>query len=152
MIAVIQRVTQASVSIPTQSNSISHGYLILLGVADNDTSKDALLLANKTIKLRLMSDSQQKMNLSLTDSDGELLVVSQFTLLGDVSKGNRPSFVKAAPPSLAQKLYHEYVKIIKDAGLKVKTGFFGQYMQLNLINDGPTTIIINSKQLKQLNK
>ncbi len=78
MIAVIQRVTQASVSIPTQSNSISHGYLVLLGVADNDTSKDAHLLANKTIKLRLMSDSQQKMNLSLTDSDGELLLLRSF--------------------------------------------------------------------------
>ena len=149
MIAVIQRVTQASVSVPTQEYSIGHGYLVLLGVAQGDTLTDARLLANKTIKLRLMPDSQQKMNLSLTDVNGELLVVSQFTLLGDASKGNRPSFVKAAPPSLAQKIYHEYVEIIKNAGLKVKTGFFGQYMQLSLINDGPTTIILDSKQLNK---
>jgi len=149
MIAIIQRVTKASVSIPAKKQSIKTGFLILLGVNSSDTETDVKLLADKTIKLRIMSDKDKKMNLSLSDVHGEVLVISQFTLLGDVSKGNRPSFIKAAPPKLAKKLYNQYIEELRNTGLSVKTGYFGEYMEVSLINDGPTTIILDSQQFKR---
>lgn len=149
MIAVIQRVKKASVAVPRKTNTIGAGLLILIGVRDGDTPADARLLAEKTRKLRIMPDSDNKMNLTISQTDSELLVISQFTLLGDVSKGNRPSFAHAAAPETAQELYHLYIDHMKEAGIPISTGFFGENMQVTLINDGPTTIILDTQTLKK---
>ena len=146
MLAIIQRVSQAKVTVNQKTISqIGPGFLILLGVIQGDTDQDLSYLVKKISQLRIMADKQQKMNLTLKDTGGELLVVSQFTLAADVSKGNRPSFIKAAEPQLAKKFYHQFVDQLKTLSLKVKTGQFGTYMNLHLINDGPVTIIINSR-------
>ena len=143
MKAVLQRVSKARVKIKNRTIAkIGPGYLILLGIHKNDTGKNADSLAQKIINLRLMSDKNNKMNLSLGDSGGEILVVSQFTLLADTSS-RRPGFTQAAPPDKAKILYRRFITQLKQGGVVVKEGLFGAYMHLSLTNDGPVTIILN---------
>ncbi|OGM10566.1 D-tyrosyl-tRNA(Tyr) deacylase [Candidatus Woesebacteria bacterium RBG_16_36_11] len=144
---VIQRVNKASVERVTDSKivgSINKGFFILVGVGKEDQLEDAKVLAEKVSKLRIMSDTEDKMNLSLKDVEGELLVVSQFTLFADTSRGNRPSFINAGLPEKAKEIYEYFVKNLKEQGLKVETGSFGDYMKINTELDGPVTIIIES--------
>jgi D-aminoacyl-tRNA deacylase len=142
---IIQRVKQASVEIDKKEFSrIGPGYLILFGVKEGDTEKEVQLLAEKTVNLRVMSDEQDKMNRSILDVDGSILVVSQFTLYADTTGGRRPSFIQAAKPEIANKLYELFIQKLKDLGVKnVQTGKFGTYMFVSLVNDGPVTIIID---------
>jgi len=145
--AVIQRVSSAKVSVDGEVvSSISGGLLVLLGVAKDDAEADARYLADKTINLRIFEDDAGKMNLSVADTKGEILVVSQFTLCGDCRKGRRPSFSDAAGPAKAEALYEVYVSALADMGLKPKTGVFQAYMDVELINDGPVTILLDSKK------
>lgn len=146
MIALVQRVKSASVSVDNkQISAIGPGLLVLLGVADTDEQQDIRYVADKTVNLRVFSDDNGKMNLSLKDSGGQLLVVSQFTLLGDCKKGRRPSFVHAAEPEKADAFYQEFVTQVAQKGIDVKTGQFQAMMDVALVNDGPVTIIIDSK-------
>lgn len=143
MKALIQRVKRASVSIEGKLySSISSGLLVFLGVEKDDEKVNAEKLAQKVINLRVFEDENDKMNLSLKDVKGEMLVVSQFTLCGDCKKGTRPSFDKAAPPDRANQLYEEFVNNIKNSGLKVETGKFRAMMDVALINDGPVTFML----------
>lgn len=143
MKALVQRVKTASVTIGEELYSqIGAGMLILLGVEQADSSENAQKLAEKLINLRIFEDENEKMNKSLKDVNGEIMVVSQFTLMGDCKKGTRPSFDKAAPPKIANALYEEFVKIISDYGLIVKTGKFQAMMDVSLINDGPVTFMV----------
>ena len=147
MKALLQRVTKASVSVAGEVvGRIGHGLVVLLGVANGDTEKDAQYLAQKTTNLRIFSDEVGKFNLSALDINGELLVISQFTLLADARKGRRPSFVEAAPPDQAEKLFDYFVEQLRALGLKVETGRFQQYMQVEIHNDGPVTILLDSKE------
>ena len=147
MRAVIQRVTCASVSIEGKIiSSISKGLLVLLGVGENDDNSDAIYLAEKTAGLRIFEDDEGKMNLSVSDIDGEILVISQFTLYADCRKGRRPSFIDAARPEKAIPLYEAYVSALTNTGLKVGTGVFQAHMEVELINDGPVTILLDSKK------
>lgn len=141
---VIQRVTNASVSIDGKTISeIKGGFLILLGFGKEDSEDAVRKMAEKIIKLRIMSDENDKMNKSILDVQGEVLVVSQFTLLADTSGGNRPSFINAAPPEKAKKLYELFILELKRLGInKVETGSFGTYMHVTLTNDGPVTIMV----------
>jgi D-tyrosyl-tRNA(Tyr) deacylase len=150
MIAVIQRVKFARVTIENQNFSeIGHGLLVLLGVSDSDLPKDSTKLSVKIPKLRIFSDFDGKMNLSVLDVGGEILVVSQFTLLADASQGNRPSYIKAARPEVATPLYQQFCKEMEiNTKKEVKTGIFGADMKIELLNDGPVTIILDSNQLK----
>lgn len=150
MKAVIQRVKHASVTIDgIQVSAVNMGYLILLGVEQGDTKADADKLVKKIPVLRIFEDENEKMNLSCLDVDGEILVVSQFTLCADCSHGRRPSFTNSAPPMEAEMLYEYFVDELKKAGVKkVDTGHFGADMKVNLLNDGPVTIILDSKDLK----
>ncbi len=150
MKAVIQRVKHASVTIDgVQVSAVNMGYLILLGVEQGDTKADADKLIKKIPVLRIFEDENEKMNLSCLDVDGEILVVSQFTLCADCSHGRRPSFTNSAPPKEAEMLYEYFVDELKKAGVKkVDTGRFGADMKVNLLNDGPVTIILDSKDLK----
>ena len=143
MKALIQRVRNASVTIDGEIYSqIGAGMLIFLGVEKTDEIENAKKLADKLINLRVFDDENGKMNKSLLDTKGEILVVSQFTLLGDCKKGTRPSFDLAAPAEKAKELYEEFVKIISSYGLKVKSGKFQAMMDISLINDGPVTLMI----------
>ena len=145
MRAVVQRVKQSSVTADNEIvGQIGNGLLVLLGVANGDTAKDADYLANKIIHLRIFEDENRKMNRSLLETGGELLVVSQFTLLADCRKGRRPSFIEAAEPQKATKLYEHFVKVVRAKGVAVQTGRFRVMMQVELINDGPVTVIIES--------
>ena len=146
MKAVIQRVSEASVRVDGElTGAIGKGFLVLLGVMDGDTEEDADILAAKTAKLRVFTDENDKMNLSLTDVDGEVLCVSQFTLCADVKKGNRPSFTPSAPPSEADRLYEYFMRRLKAEGVKnVEHGIFGADMKVSLLNDGPVTILFDS--------
>lgn len=147
MRAVIQRVSQASVVVAAQTvGAIGQGLMVLLGVAQKDTSKDAVYLAEKTASLRIFEDDNGKMNRSIEDIDGSILVVSQFTLLGDCRKGRRPGFTDAAPPELADALYQDYVDALRSKGITVATGVFRADMQVALINDGPVTIMLDSRK------
>lgn len=147
MRVVIQRVSTANVRVNDEMVSlINKGLLVLLGVGHDDTDKDIEFLCDKIINLRIFEDENDKMNLSLLDVNGELLVVSQFTLFGDTKKGKRPNFMNAAPSDLANEKYLKFVERCKTYGIKVKTGVFGQHMDVALINDGPVTIIIDSKK------
>lgn len=150
MKAVIQRVKHASVTIDgIQVSAVNMGYLILLGVEQGDTKADADKLVKKIPVLRIFEDENEKMNLSCLDVDGEILVVSQFTLCADCSHGRRPSFTKSAPPAEAEMLYEYFVEELNKAGVKkVETGRFGADMKVDLLNDGPVTIILDSKDLK----
>jgi D-tyrosyl-tRNA(Tyr) deacylase len=144
---VVQRVLKASVVVnKKQVGAIGKGLFVLLGVDQNDGDKDAFFLAEKLSKLRIMSDENDKMNLSITDTTKQVLVVSQFTLIADTQKGNRPSFVKAAQPQLAKKLYNLFISKLEDQGLQVQTGKFGAYMDISARLDGPVTIIIDSNK------
>ena len=149
MKALIQRVTKGSVSIDGKTISeIKNGFVILLGVYDGDTEKESKLLAEKTANLRVMSDGNDKMNLSIIDVKGEVLVVSQFTLCADCSGGRRPSFINAAKPDIAKNLYQLYVtELIRLGVAKVVTGEFGAYMKVDIENDGPVTILLDTKEL-----
>lgn len=142
---VVQRVNKASVSAKGDKvGSISKGLLILVGIKKGDSPKEAELLAAKLSGLRVMADSQGKMNLSVKDINAEALVVSQFTLYADTSGGNRPSFINAALQEDARKIYDHFVAKLKELGLKLETGSFGNYMQIESILDGPVTIIIET--------
>lgn len=143
MKALIQRVKNASVTIEGEIySSIGFGMFILLGVEKEDSSDNAQRLAEKLINLRVFDDENGKMNKSLLDVKGEILVVSQFTLMGDCKKGTRPSFDKAAPPDKANQLYEDFVKFISQYGLSVKTGKFQAMMDISLINQGPVTFMV----------
>jgi D-aminoacyl-tRNA deacylase len=146
---VVQRVSSGSVLIESENfkQEIKKGFVILLGIRNEDTEKDAIFLADKCTNLRVFEDQEEKMNLSLKDIDGEVLVISQFTLYGDAQKGNRPSFVVAAKPETTIPLYEKFIKRMKEnlSTEKVKEGIFGAMMEVKIINDGPVTIIIDSK-------
>jgi len=147
MRAVIQRVSRAKVTVNGQiAGEIGLGLLVLLGVGAGDTCEDADYLAEKTIGLRIFEDTGGKMNLSVADVSGALLVVSQFTLYGDVRRGRRPSFDAAAPPQPARKLYEYFVEKVRAAGLRCETGRFQEMMQVELVNDGPVTLLLDSKK------
>ncbi len=147
MKALIQRVTGAKVSIAGEEvGRIGRGLVVFVGVAGGDTEKDIDYLVQKTVQLRIFSDEAGKFNLSALDIKGELLLVSQFTLLADTRKGRRPSFTQAAPPNEAEKLFDEFVKQAHTTGLKVATGRFAQYMQVEIYNDGPVTISLDSRE------
>ncbi len=146
MRAVIQRVKKSSVTVDDiVIGSIGTGLLTLLGVADGDTLKDANYLADKISNLRIFEDDKGRMNKSLLETGGEMLVVSQFTLIGDCRKGRRPSFIKAGHPEMANKLYEYFAEQVKQAGVSVQTGQFGAMMDVKLINDGPVTFVLESK-------
>lgn len=140
---LIQRVQNAEVSVDKNVvGKIGKGFLVLCGITHNDTEKEADYLAKKLLGLRVFEDENEKMNLSIKDINGELLIVSQFTLYADCSSGNRPSFTNAAKPEIANKLYEYFIEQCKSYGLKVETGIFGANMQISLINDGPVTIML----------
>ncbi|MBM3207519.1 MAG: D-tyrosyl-tRNA(Tyr) deacylase [Chlamydiae bacterium] len=142
---VVQRVLAASVTVDGNVvGSIQKGLLILLGVHKNDTKEQASWLASKVATLRVFSDKDQKMNLSLKDTEGSVLVVSQFTLYGNCMSGRRPDFLEAAKGSQAEALYLDFVKDLQDLGLNVQTGVFGADMKVSLVNDGPVTFVIES--------
>jgi len=144
MKAVIQRVSEARVNVGHKTISqIGPGLLVLLAVTHQDTEKEAEWLAEKIVNLRIFSDENGKMNLSVKDKKGSLLVVSQFTLYGDVQKGKRPSFIKAAPPEQAENLYNLFIEKVKDnKEISIKSGRFGAMMNVSLVNDGPVTLIV----------
>ncbi|WP_250631696.1 D-aminoacyl-tRNA deacylase [Rhodoflexus caldus] len=150
MIAVIQRVTEASVTIEGRVHGkIATGFLVLLGIAHNDTAEDVEWLAGKIAGLRVFSDDEGKMNRALADIDGNILLISQFTLHASTKKGNRPSFTEAAPPPVATPLYEAMIERLQQlTGKKIETGIFGADMKVRLLNDGPVTIIIDSKNKK----
>jgi D-tyrosyl-tRNA(Tyr) deacylase len=147
MKAVIQRVSKASVAVDNKKvANILHGVLVLLGIEELDTQEDINWLSNKIINLRVFDDENGVMNNSLHDSDGEVIVVSQFTLYASTKKGNRPSYIKAAKPSIAVPLYNKFIETFESKlGKKVQTGKFGSHMELEIYNDGPVTIIIDTK-------
>ncbi len=140
---VLQRVNSASVKVGGEiCGSIGKGYLVLLGVGHEDTEEDCRRLADKIINLRIFSDENDKINLSLTDVGGDLLVVSQFTLYADCRKGNRPNFIQAGKPDKAEELYDYFVEYCRSKGKRVETGIFGADMKVSLENDGPFTVIL----------
>ncbi len=148
MRAVVQRVSQASVSVDGQVvSSIGRGLLVLLGVGRDDAAADVGFLAEKTVGLRVFEDDQGKMNLGVLDVAGELLVVSQFTLLGDVRRGKRPSFTDAMEPVRANELYQAFCAACRAQGVKVGEGVFRADMKVALVNDGPVTLLLDSKKL-----
>ncbi len=148
MRAVLQRVSQAQVVVADETvGAISQGLLVLLGVEQDDAEGDAELLAKKTAKLRLFEDDESKMNLSVEDIGGEILVVSQFTLAADCRKGRRPGFSRAAPPEKANRLYQHYVAQLRQRGLTIATGRFQAMMQVSLTNDGPVTFLLDSNKV-----
>ncbi len=148
MRAVVQRVTCSDVTVDGKiTGSIEKGFMVLLGVEDGDTEKDAAYIADKVTGLRVFEDSEGKMNLSIKDVGGQVLAVSQFTLLGDARKGKRPSFIKAARPEEANALYRDFVDKVKNEGIDVQEGIFQADMLVRIYNDGPVTILLDSKKL-----
>ena len=148
MRAVVQRVKKGSVEIEKkETGKIEEGLVVLLGVGQKDVEKDAEYLAEKIVNLRIFEDKEGKMNLSVKDINGQILVISQFTLYGDCKKGRRPSFISAALPDKAAKLYDYFVKYIKNYSLTVETGRFQAMMLVKIFNDGPVTILLDSEKL-----
>ena len=146
MIAVIQRCSRGKVTVSEKVvGEIAHGLVILLGVQKDDIENDADFLVNKISGLRVFSDENDKMNLSIKDVDGSALVISQFTLCGDLKKGRRPSFVNAAPPEDGNRLYEYFMAELNQSGVQVQSGEFGARMNVELVNDGPVTFVLNSK-------
>lgn len=146
MRVIIQRVLNASVAIDEVIYSqISHGFLILLGITHDDTKEDIAWLVQKIVNLRVFNDEKGKMNCSIQEIKGEILIVSQFTLFASTKKGNRPSFINSARPEIAIPLYETFIDEIKMTGVEVQTGMFGADMKVGIVNDGPVTIIIDSK-------
>ncbi|MBM4446888.1 MAG: D-tyrosyl-tRNA(Tyr) deacylase [Chloroflexi bacterium] len=146
MKALVQRVTKASVSVNGEVvGEIGRGLVVLVGVARGDTERDAAYLAEKMTSLRVFADEASKFNLSVLETKGEVLIISQFTLLADTRKGRRPSFEEAAPPEQAEALINFLIGRVRDTGLKVETGRFQQHMLVEIYNDGPVTISLNSK-------
>jgi len=144
--ALLQRVTGASVSVGGEVvGSIGRGLVVLVGVANGDSDKDIQYLAQKIVNLRIFADKEEKFNLSALDIGAEVLLVSQFTLLADTRKGRRPSFTDAAPPPQAEELFELFVSEARASGLRVETGRFQQHMQLEIHNDGPVTIMLDSR-------
>ena len=147
MRAVVQRVSSASVTVAGEIvGQIEAGLVVLLGVGHSDTDEDARQLAAKIVELRIFGDDEGKMNRSLADVAGAMLVVSQFTLFGDCRKGRRPSFIEAAPPELAERLYEDFVAAVALRGIRVATGRFRQHMDVALMNDGPVTLLLDSQK------
>ncbi len=148
MIAVLQRVKRASVSVDGEVvGACSHGLLILLGVAAEDTEADADVLAKKIANLRIFTDENDKLNLSVKDVDGEALVVSNFTLMANYKKGNRPDYMRSAPPAVANELYEYFTQLLSAELRRVETGRFGEHMEISTICDGPITIVLDSNIL-----
>lgn len=148
MRAILQRVRRAEVSVDGKTiGKTDGGYLILLGVKTGDTEEEARFLAKKTAELRVFTDPEGKMNLSLLDIGGSALVVSQFTLYADCKKGRRPAFINAEKPPLSENLYLRYVDFLREAGTKVETGEFGAHMLVSLENDGPVTILLDTEEI-----
>ena len=146
MIAVIQRCASSSVKIDNKKISeITYGLMVLLGICIDDEEKDAEYIAKKIQTLRIFNDENKKMNLSIKDVKGSILVVSQFTLCANIKKGSRPSFINAAPPSIGKRLYNYFISYLKNTGTKVHTGEFGADMNVELINQGPATFVIDSE-------
>jgi D-tyrosyl-tRNA(Tyr) deacylase len=144
---LVQRVSKASVSVGGQLvDSIDRGLVVLLGVASDDSEKDAVYLADKVLNLRIFSDEAGKFNLSLRHCEGELLIISQFTLLADTHKGRRPNFIAAAPPDDAEALFERFVQLVRASGLKAATGVFGGHMLVEIHNEGPVTIMLDSRE------
>lgn len=148
MRAVVQRVSRARVTVEGRiTGEIGAGAVILLGVGREDQSAAATYLAEKIANMRIYADAEGRMNRSLLESGGAALIVSQFTLYGDTRGGRRPGFTRAAAPELAQRLYEEFVAVLRGLGIRVETGIFQSYMAVELVNDGPTTIILDSEKL-----
>jgi D-tyrosyl-tRNA(Tyr) deacylase len=147
MRACVQRVSEASVTVAGEVvGRINRGLVVLLGVAADDTSEDARYMAEKIVELRIFPDDAGKMNPSLAECGGAMLVISQFTLFGDCRKGRRPSFIDAAPPELGEQLYQEFVAAVAAKGIDVATGQFRRHMDVALVNDGPVTLLLDSKK------
>ena len=147
MRAVVQRVSRASVTVDEKVvGQIDRGFLVLLGVAEGDGEAEVIYMAQKIAGLRVFEDADGKMNLSLKEVDGQMLVVSQFTLLGDCRKGRRPSFVAAARPEQAKKLYEAFAAEVEGQGIGVQTGTFQVHMDVELVNDGPVTLLVDSEK------
>ncbi|MEN2467678.1 D-aminoacyl-tRNA deacylase [Ornithinibacillus sp. FSL M8-0202] len=146
MRAIIQRARDARVTVKDEVvGKIDNGFVVLIGVTHEDTVEDAQYLANKIVNLRVFEDEQEKMNLSLTDVNGEILSISQFTLYGDTRKGRRPNFMQAAKPQQANELYEKFNEMLRQEGIKVEVGRFGAMMDVTLTNVGPVTFILDSK-------
>ncbi|MCP3773948.1 D-aminoacyl-tRNA deacylase [Paenibacillus sp. MZ04-78.2] len=147
MRVVLQRSKAAQVTVNGETvGRIDHGLVLLVGIADGDTEEDARYIADKIAGLRIFEDDQEKMNHSVLETGGQVLSISQFTLYGDCRKGRRPNFMAAARPELAEPLYERFNGMLREAGLHVETGRFGEMMDVSLINDGPVTLIVESKQ------
>lgn len=147
MRAVVQRVSESDVTVDGKVvGAIDRGLLVLLGVTEDDEEEDARMMADKIIGLRIFNDDQGKFNLALEDVGGAVLVISQFTLLGDCRKGRRPSFSTAARPEKAVPLYERVVQLLRERGVTVATGTFGAHMDVRLVNDGPVTVLIDTKK------
>lgn len=145
MRAVVQRVSSASVTVDEKVvGGIGQGLLVLVAVRDGDTERDARWLANKVISLRLFTDADDKMNLSVAEVGGSILAISQFTLYGDCRRGRRPSYSNSAPPEVASGLYRQFVTDLRGSGLEVQEGVFQAHMHVSLVNDGPVTVIVDS--------
>ena len=147
MRAVVQRVSRASVTVDgTISGSIGRGLLVFLGVGKEDTQKDIDFIADKVVNLRIFEYDKGKMNFSIRDIDGGILLISQFTLYGNCRKGRRPDFTTAGPPEMAKQLYERTIDAIKDKGVPVETGVFAAHMDIDSVNDGPVTLVLESQQ------